>query len=363
VEKVLLIGTLTSKLNGSARSFVKLGRAIEENGVQVTSIVPDEQGVYGDCKQDHSSVYVKEIMPLRRNLMRVLSIPIYMYRFFRFLKNKKITKVHINDIPWFYLIPICLLLNIQVTIHSRYIETNPYIRKMIKYILSKAHAVLFVSEYNKKLWSYEQENGVVINNPGIYLSSNASENSIKALANVKTYFLIVSRISEDKGILESIKLFKMFSDVHSYLKLVIAGDCQYDYQQVYKDKCIELIKLLGLEENIIWLGIIEDTDILYEKTACYIHMPNFEDPFPTTIMESLIHGCPIITVRKGGIPEQIKGFDGVFFNDEMPMIMAEKNCANILSKDKYDRKELYYKRFGWDNFVRKVSFSVLNIKD
>jgi glycosyltransferase involved in cell wall biosynthesis len=179
----------------------------------------------------------------------------------------------------------------------------------------------------------------------------------------ENFALIVSRISEEKGIAESFQLFSQIAEYNKNMKLVVAGDAMYDYQIKYKNDCIELSKELGIEEKIVWLGHVSNPHTLFAKAALYFHLPNFEDPFPTTVMEALALGCRIVTNGRGGISEQVLGFDGVFVVD------SNNNHENINSvitflentANRYDRLSQYKQKFDEDRFHSTFENIVTNL--
>jgi glycosyltransferase involved in cell wall biosynthesis len=367
-SKVLLVGTLTSRLNGSARSFVKVGKALKERGHTVVSVLPDRSGIHSDSVSSHDKVLVANIVPVRRSFLAILNIPASMIRFALIVAKEKPNSIHINDIPWFYLIVVARLFRKRVSIHSRYVEPNLYVSRFIKTFLHHTAKVLFVSEYNKKLWGYRHENGVVLNNPGIRFAESG-----EAVTPVTDpYLLVVSRISPDKGIFEAIKFFYLISRMpgNSSLRLKVAGGCQYRYQEIYEEKCRLLIRKLGLSDKVDWLGSVDNTASLFLGARAYIHLPNFEDPFPTTIMEALAFGTYIVTNARGGIPEQVDGFEGVHILaqdiiDRLYSLDAEQLMGfqhpdlGLLAIPKkpgagFSRSGLYEKRFSWDFFAVRL---------
>jgi glycosyltransferase involved in cell wall biosynthesis len=50
----------------------------------------------------------------------------------------------------------------------------------------------------------------------------------------------------------------------------------------------------------------------YQAADVYIHAAR-ADTFPNTILESLACGTPVVATAVGGIPEQVKGFNGTGF--------------------------------------------------
>lgn len=341
--KIVILGTLTNKMNGSARSFHRLVNLLSFQH-EVFPIVPDQQGIGVDLnKTNHRTLFVN-YGPLRRSFKSLLSLPASFIKLKKAIKNINPDHIHINDIPWFYVIWIAKSLKIPVTIHSRFFEQSRFVRKIIKNIISKADGIIYVSEYNKNLWGIndDKNKNFTLHNPGVF-DCEFQDGLAEKIP--QPYMLIVSRISEDKGILEALKVFADFCTIDNEIKLVVAGGTQYEYQSEYLNICKKYVEKLGLSSRVYWLGEVDKPHALYKHSSCFLHLPNFEDPFPTTIMESLSLGCRIITRKKGGIPEQIKGFDGVLLVD--PLLDNSKIVADFLKENPmfYDRKPKYEARF------------------
>jgi len=164
--------------------------------------------------------------------------------------------------------------------------------------------------------------------------------------------MMVARISPEKGIKEGIKLFARLAEQIFGSRLVIAGDTVYERQRRYQEECRRQVRILGVEDRVQWVGQVEDATALLRGCIGFIHLPLFEDPFPTTIMEALIADAPIITTRKGGIPEQVSGFNGVYYAEEWsPAELA----ASLVKGEPINRANEYERRFGWKVFQNAVN--------
>jgi len=78
-----------------------------------------------------------------------------------------------------------------------------------------------------------------------------------------------------------------------------------------------------LPENVITILRTESVDALADVyAACDVYVnPTYEDNFPTTNLEALACGTPVVTYKTGGSPEAI---------DETTGIVVEKGDANGL---------------------------------
>jgi glycosyltransferase involved in cell wall biosynthesis len=355
--KILMMGTLTNSMNGSARSFVRLCNFLASKH-DVYVVVPNKDGVVMNLSNDISKLIVKNLTPVRRSISSILRIPISMMRLFSLVKEFQPDIIHINDIPWFYGVLVARCMRIPVVIHSRYYEKNKVIKKLISIFVCAADSVIYVSDFNRKMWELTKGSNFTLHNPGIF-----NFKFDKNLNLPSNYALVVSRISEEKGIRESIRLFSVLAKQDSSIQLVLAGDALYHYQQVYLDDCKKLLKQLGIEDRVVWLGHVSMPHVLYANAKLYIHLPNFEDPFPTTIMEALALGTRIVTNGRGGIKEQIVDFDGTCLIE--PNLSVHEIEAKLIqfmntTESKYDRSDLYAKRFNEQQFYAKFEEILLS---
>ena len=93
-------------------------------------------------------------------------------------------------------------------------------------------------------------------------------------------------------------------------------------------------QLKNIPSGIIGIGKIENIDILvdlYSSADIFLN-PTLEDNFPTTHIESLACGTPVITFRTGGAPEAIDGTCGLIVNEKNTQSIFEA-CQHLRKKD------------------------------
>lgn len=123
-----------------------------------------------------------------------------------------------------------------------------------------------------------------------------------------------------KGIKYFYELAEILDDV---FKIVLIGvnDRQLRYiNKHYKDKILGIKKTKNQQELASW----------YQKAGCYIN-PTLEDNFPTTNLEALACGTPVITFRTGGSVECIDDTCGRVVDKED--VQGLRNCILELMHD------------------------------
>lgn len=171
-----------------------------------------------------------------------------------------------------------------------------------------------------------------------------SRTVIDDLYNVKGKFVILGVAStwgERKGLEEFAKLSELI-DSKLYV-IVLVGLSKNQIQKLPKS-------IIGIErtENV---GQLAD---LYSAADVFLN-PTFEDTFPTTNLESLACGTPVITYKTGGSVESVNEKTGVVIDKG-----DVGGLINAITSIKNKGKDFYEKNCREDaikNFDRKIKFN------
>lgn len=134
--------------------------------------------------------------------------------------------------------------------------------------------------------------------------------SQKVNTSPSSFFLIVSQLRSYKQIDVAINAFKKLG-----FPLVIIG------AGPEKEK---LMKLARGFPHIRFLGFKEDSVVWnYYKNCKALIFPGEED-FGMTMVEAMLHGKPVLALRRGGALEIVlEGITGEFFDDAHPVVLAD----------------------------------------
>lgn len=146
-----------------------------------------------------------------------------------------------------------------------------------------------------------------------------------------------------KGFLDIIELRKLLDD---NIVILIVG---------LTKKQIKLLpnNIIGIErtENINELAK------LYSVADVFIN-PTYEDTFPTTNLESLACGTPVVTYRSGGSPETIESSTGIVVNKNAINDLAKAVYRIINNNDNYSKENCrkraevcYDKKFMFEKYI------------
>lgn len=189
-------------------------------------------------------------------------------------------------------------------------------RENVIYFLNKCKVITLASKFNRQLKSFKVNN--------LFLSTTKFDESLlkcsfnKNLKSEKFTILFVGRLVKSKGlshILESVANSKY----KNKFKIIVAGDGPD------KDFFINYSKKLGMCNLTDFKGYVRDCDLaqLYKISDLYILPTSHDEGMPTTILEALAFGLPIVSTIVGGIPDIIKNkINGAllsenFTNDEL----------------------------------------------
>ena len=150
-----------------------------------------------------------------------------------------------------------------------------------------------------------QRKSVVISN-GVIVSDLSNRSPIK-----KYDVLFVGRLTKAKGVDILIKAINILKEKYrKEIKAVIVG--KGDLEEELK----ELVKELGIEKEVEFLGVRKDIEKLMKSTKLFVLSSRWEG-LPLTILEAMSSGAGIIATKVGGIPEIIQnGKEGILISPE-----------------------------------------------
>lgn len=181
-------------------------------------------------------------------------------------------------------------------------------------IFNSLTKILTVSDYIKgRVSTIQASDKIQTIHNGIDLKNFSREReftaSRKDIGFSKEDFIMVysGRINKEKGVDELIGAMLLLKDKFN-IKLMIIGGSFFGNANNEDDFILSLKnKAKPIEDKIIFTGFIP-----YENMPNYLQLADvavipsiWNDPFPTTELEAQAMGLPIITTRRGGIPEEV----------------------------------------------------------
>lgn len=183
----------------------------------------------------------------------------------------------------------------------------------------------------------KKENITTINN-FISESVDKIENN-----NNQDYFLYIGRLSKEKGIQYLVEaLMDLPKEIE--LRIVGSGSEEINLKKIVKENEMNNIKFVGYKNR-------EEIKNEYQNCIATILPCNWFENFPTTNMESFIHGKPVIASNIGGIPEQVEhDKTGLLFEPANITQLKEcileywnnRNLAKEHGKNAYKKASIHY---------------------
>lgn len=209
-------------------------------------------------------------------------------------------------------------------------------------VLSKEIQEYFMAQYGRKV-NYIP-NGVTL--PQIRNARLIKENySLE----IDDYILFLSRIVPGKGLEQLIKVFR---ELDTTKKLVIAGSSSSSYTDDFYNK---MVKLSEGDDRIIFTGFVSGDvlDELYSNAFLFV-FPSEAEGMPMCLLEAMSYNCPCLV---SDIPENLevlKG-QGSVFQVSNPVDLKEK-LNTLLRKNsfKVETRSYIKKNFDWENVVKRT---------
>ncbi len=168
--------------------------------------------------------------------------------------------------------------------------------------------------------------------------------------------LFVGRLVYRKGPHILIKAFEIIRREYRDAVLIIAGEGSM------KGRLMELIDMLGLRENVAFVGKISDEELpdLYRSVDLCVIPSLFGESFGIVAIEAMASGTPIIASNSGGLREIITdGYNGLLFEPENYIMLAEK-AIDLLGDDLFRRRIVMNalrtvdEKFSWNVIIDKI---------
>lgn len=262
------------------------------------------------------------------------SIEYYLHEAIKDIRHKQYDIILMENRPG-YALKLKDITTAQLVYHLHNEKLDKLTDKALE-IYDAASLILTVSDYIKKcvqtIDPVDNKTKTIYN--GINLS--AFTNDVKPNRYIlgfhdEDFVLVFSgRVNRDKGIMELVDAMTIIND-HQQIKLMVIGSTFFANETNDDEFTTKLkAKAESLKERIIFTGYIPYSNMPdYLKKADVAVIPSvWDDPFPTTVLEAQAMGLPIITTRRGGIPEEVTEKNAILLETDEDFV--DKLAAAIL---------------------------------
>ena len=302
------------------------------------------------------------------------TIEYYLHEAMKDIRNQDFDIIIMENRPA-YALKVKEIVNAKLVFH---LHNEKLDRQTIKAqeIYDAADCILTVSDYIKRcvqtINPLDKKTRTIYNGINRSAFSKKSKADRSALGFYEEDFVLVfsGRMNRDKGIKELIIAMNLLKE-YSHIKLMVIGSTFFGNATNDDSFTTELkTQAEPLKERIIFTGFIPYSNIPnYLQMADVAVIPSvWNDPFPTTVLEAQAIGLPIITTRRGGIPEEVTEENAILLDTDEQfvdnLVKAILDLYNHPDKRKqmslasFERSKLFDKEIYAKNF-----FSALeNIK-
>lgn len=177
------------------------------------------------------------------------------------------------------------------------------------------------------------------------------------------------RIDPIKGVKELIEALTTIKE--NSIKLLVIGGLFYGKQEIESSYQKEVKKLSSMLDNrIIFTGFQP-----YHKIPQYMSLGDIavipslcDDAFPTTTLEAMALGLPIIATNRGGIPEQLRKENAILIDTDNNMISNLANAIRTLARSTAKRETMsqastiFSQKFTKEIYAKSFFEALLSIR-
>lgn len=266
------------------------------------------------------------------NELHHYSIEYFLERALKHIRKQTYDLIILENRPGYALkLKKCTTANIIIHLHNDQLNNQTKFNFEIYHIASR---IITVSEYitsRVRTINANDKKCITVHN-GINtqaFSPNVSPIQLNYIN--KNDFIIVfsGRINREKGIMELVSAMNLIGKKYP-IKLMVLGSSFYG-NATQETSFIRKLKEMAspIKERIIFTGFIPYPEIpRYLRISNIAIIPSvWDDPFPTTVLEAQAMGLPIITTRRGGIPEEVTEENAIMLETDEHFI---DNLANAI---------------------------------
>lgn len=168
--------------------------------------------------------------------------------------------------------------------------------------------------------------------------------------------LFLSRVEKEKGIYEAIDAFQLIKEQNNKIFLTVVG------QGTELDSAKQYVTQKGLS-GVVFTGRLQGQDLINQyKTADIYIFPSYSEGMPTTVLEAMAFGLPIIARKVGGLVDFFEpGRMGFITDSYAPQVFAKAISQYIQNVPLTKEVSVYNHLYAKDHFLAsKVAVEIEN---
>lgn len=218
------------------------------------------------------------------------------------------------------------------------------------------------SNLAKKLLEEYGIKNIIVTGVGLdvdkFTNAQKNDNIEKLICNVKNsnVLLYIGKIEKRRSITFLIKLLAEIKKENDSIKLILIGDGTQEYIR----ECFHLIDELKLEDNIVYIKKVEQSQLpyIYEIADVFL-LPTQYEIFGMVLMEAMYFKVPVITTFNAGSDTLIKNKENGLILD-LNIDVWKKEILDIINNKGFHKtigekaKETIINEFLWDKISEKM---------
>jgi glycosyltransferase involved in cell wall biosynthesis len=185
--------------------------------------------------------------------------------------------------------------------------------KLIRYIFSRADAILVLSDEFKKVlesWGYDKSIFILTTAVNNQLIQGILPDMILKKPKKEDFVLLyLARVEKEKGIHIALDTYKILKKSHPGFSLMIAGDGK-ELEIIKQRVVIEGIADVSIPGHLTGHKIRE----AYLAADLYFFPTFYKEGLPTSILEAVCFGLPVVT-------RPVAGINDIFINEKMGLLV------------------------------------------
>lgn len=229
-----------------------------------------------------------------------------------------------------------------------------YMKTLGKLTLILSNKIVCVSEagkeFLKKEFKIKKDIEVIYRGVDLEYFKTINKSNYFDKYNENINIVFVGRLIDGKGVQDIIEVIKSLDEK---IILHIIGDGEY------KSKLIELVIKYNLQERVHFLGKLKHKEVIsiLKNKPLFIN-PSYTEGLPTSVLDGLFSGCPIIATNVGGTWEILKDKwnDNYYYQlyEAKDLISLKEKIINYINEKKeapeIDKEKL---QFNWNEHAKR----------
>lgn len=293
------------------------------------------------CKDMECNIYF--ITPFEKNYLKSIA------ELSTILRNGGYNIIHIHANALINMVPVIAAnrCGVRIALHSHNTHNNhggiwgTLIHKFNRWYLRNRKILRFACSEDAGKWMYRNKPCIVLNNAvnlNEYKYDYVARQKIRQELNIENDFVIgnVSRFVEAKNHTFMIDVFQEILRLKSGSKLVLLGDGPLFTEIQNK------VNKLGLQDDVIFVGAVENTSKYYSAFDCLL-FPSLFEGLPFTLVEAQASGLKIFASEC--ITRSVNITNTIEYIDLQKGVQHWARCL-VFFKQTEDRLAMCNKMFG-----------------